>query len=50
MVPITAFLIGVGHGSHFVAAALIGATLVVRALLTNGLALNFSMSADSRRA
>lgn len=41
VVPITAFLIGVYQGQHFVAAELIGATLVVLALLTNGLALKF---------
>ncbi|WP_018991752.1 hypothetical protein [Aromatoleum toluclasticum] len=37
----TDFLIGLYQGQHFVAAELIGATLVVLALLTNGLALKF---------
>lgn len=41
LVPITAFVIGIYQGQHFVAAELAGAALVILALLTNSLTLKF---------
>lgn len=41
VVPITAFLIGIYQGQHFVGAELAGAALVIAALFTNNLALKF---------
>lgn len=41
VVPITAFVIGIYQGQHFVAAELTGAVLVILALFSNSLALKF---------
>lgn len=50
VVPVTAFLIGIYQGQHFVAAELIGAALVIAALFANNLALKLPARAAAHPA